>query len=140
MTTYKGFCPTCKLEIEGPTPAQVNRNIGLHRRSKHGYQSPEYAEAKAYRAQAKLKASLPTDRLAQLAAARAKRWENYKKPTPEEQKAKRRREYGRLWRAKQRAKQQGLPVANNNASNADPCKLSECPVCGSRFYVVKGQS
>jgi hypothetical protein len=135
--TATAICPDCRQEIEGPNQAQANRTLGLHRRKVHGYHSPNYAESKAYRNR-----------------ARARR--NGLDLTAGKTTEDRRREYQRLYRARKKvvleAKQKALsfayprfrqeeqtPAPKLTASQAEPCKLSECPVCHSKFYVVKEQ-
>ena len=188
VTTYTATCPTCNEAISGPTQAQANRNLGLHRRSKHGYKSPEYAEARKYRLTLKARfpgvaasqlqkaavrerrKTLSPERYQQLFEARQARWGKapaIQNETPREKALRMKREYNKkyrqvnLTRVRQmrrdyyqnvvKRKAQGLkplpygslnqePInpTNSSVSAAEPCKLSECPECGARFYVVKG--
>ncbi len=198
-------CQECNALIAGATQAQANRNLGLHRRSKHGYQSPKYSASKQYRANAKARAQggaavattigppvkrykLSPARLAQLDAAREARWG--KGTVTDEERRTKQRESKAHYREKQRVLKYGSPeprrtgrppiaskytpeqIAQRRAyqvsyrermrqqkneysknwyrkkkagansglttSEAVPCNLASCPVCGSKFFVVKG--
>lgn len=152
MAIFTSRCPDCNSIISGETQAQANRNLGLHRRSKHGYKSPEYAESKAYREAAKAKLSGITDeRREQLRKAREARWgrqplsttpaavekRTLTKAGSPEWRAKR-KAYQDAYRAKRKAAMETV-ARNNSPDAAQPCNLPRCPVCGSAFYVVRGQ-
>jgi len=158
MKMLIGNCPDCNAVISGPNPVQLNRNIGLHRRAKHGYRSPKYAEAKRYQQAANLKKSSPAALMEQAitdpnphrmtpaesaARARAVRWAGHRKQTPEELKVAKRRAYKAKWRklhpkGKRAALAQGVPPGMA-ISQAMPCKLDSCPNCGARFWITTTQ-
>jgi len=139
MKMLIGNCPDCNAVISGPNPAQLNRNIGLHRRAKHGYRSPTYEDRRAYNAASQARKPRPTiARLAQLDAARAARWAKYKKQTPEDIKRAKRLAYQAKWRKLHPKGKRAAAPQPNGTSDATPCKIGECPVCGARFYVVRG--
>jgi hypothetical protein len=136
MKTVIKKCPECLALITGPNEAQANRNLGLHRRSKHGYRSPTYEREKAYREAAKRRkkpGGVPQSQLDNMAKATLARWAKHRAAPVSDEKKQRMKEYGRLYRARQRAaRSSATPDA------AVPCNLPSCPICGSRFYVVKG--
>ena len=144
MKMLTGNCPDCNAVISGPNPAQLNRNIGLHRRAKHGYRSPTHEDRRAYNAASQARKPRPTiARLAQLDAARAARWAKYKKQTPEDIKRAKRLAYQAKWRklhpkGKRAAAMQGVPPGMTT-SQAMPCKLDSCPNCGARFWITTTQ-
>jgi hypothetical protein len=136
MKTVIKKCPECLALITGPNQAQANRNLGLHRRSKHGYRSPAYEQARAYREAAKQRkkpGGVPQSQLDNLAKARLARWSKHPAAPASDEKKQRMIEYQRRYRARQRSAQ-----ASATPDAAVPCNLPSCPVCGSRFYVVKG--
>jgi hypothetical protein len=127
--------------IAGESQAQANRNLGIHRRAKHNYISPKYQQHYAERVRRKLRAEgvLPAPHAtpaqqAALKKARAVRWN---KKTPEQIRAGK-LAYGAKYRAAKRASKAQVTQNGMTASTAVQCKLSECPVCGARFYVAKG--
>jgi hypothetical protein len=159
MDTITAVCPECNAQITGDTQARANRNLGIHRRSKHGYISPKYKQHYAERVRRKLrdqgvlpaKSPATPAQLAAVAKARQSRW-----PKTLEERRKHQLEYGAKYRAqkkaeraiyaekyreRKRAEKAKAQVVQNGmtASTAVQCKLSECPVCGARFYVAKGQ-
>jgi hypothetical protein len=130
MQTVSVRCPECKQEIEGPTAGQANRNLGLHRRSKHGYRSPDYEASRKYR-QNQVRKSLGAiagERLKQLDKARKARWDKYH--ADKERKAS-------YWKKVKRQSQAFEATNHTNVSQAEACNLPACPVCGTKFYVVK---
>jgi hypothetical protein len=137
MRTVAVRCPECNIMVPGPNEAQANRNLGLHRRSKHGYRSPTYERERAYREAAKRKkkpGGVPQSQLDNLAKARLARWSKHPAAPMSDEKKQRTIEYQRRYRARQRSAQ-----ASATPDAAIPCNLPGCPVCGSRFYVVRGQ-
>lgn len=135
MQMVTGKCPECQQEIvPGKDQAQFNRNLGLHRRAKHGYRSPAFYEHRKYERKKKLERlsrsspEFKARNLRQLDEARRKRWREYKQQL---------RRNGVS--PKSHRKQVPPPQLQNQTSEAVPCNLASCPVCGSRFFVVKGQ-
>jgi hypothetical protein len=137
MKTVIKKCPECNALIAGPTEAQANRNMGLHRRSTHGYRSPTYEREKAYREAAKQRkqaGGVPQSQLDSMAKARLARWPKHRAAPASDEKKQRVIEYQRRYRERRRAAQ-----SSATPDAAVPCNLPSCPVCGSRFYVVRGQ-
>jgi hypothetical protein len=145
MTKVTAVCPDCKREFEGKDQWRANMAVGIHRRREHGYISPKYDQRKAERLRATArKTGSPMTIAESLARARLARFGTEKPETEPgakgspEWKAKRKK-YQDKYRAQHRAAKLNSMQNGMSASTAVSCKLSECPVCGARFYVAKGQ-
>lgn len=112
----QGKCEICGVNIKSAdNQAQYNRNLGLHKRTRHGIAGKKYVPRKARNPEMEnpeLEIRVPQTR--------------------EEINAERRRKYQENYRRLRKQQQQP-------SSNVVPALLSQCCVCGARFYVAKGQ-
>lgn len=122
-----GVCPDCGEQIHpAKTQAEFNRTLGLHMRNAHGKVGKWRQRYKKHRNGPMEEPAIPK--------------------SVEEKKREELRQYKREWwdRNKHRLykyKKRGTQAAAEptpSATQVDPCKLSECPNCGTRFYMIKG--
>lgn len=130
-------CDICGQVIGGKNERGLKQGMGVHKRTAHGIKSLKYVPAEK-------RQEVAADNKASIAKALQARWSGHTRQTPEEVRAKARERY-----AKQKAERlahlyREKPAQNGSveppSTNAIPCKLSECPCCGTRFYMVKGNS
>jgi hypothetical protein len=122
-------CPTCN-KVLGPFKSQavLHRVIGNHNSRDHGIEAPTSAKNKRY-----------TDKLKAAVTNGLQSSSEPVQPDPKLRSIMRKRLYQKLYRESHRnAKASAPDMVKAMATQAEPCKLSECPNCGSRFYVAKG--
>jgi hypothetical protein len=126
----KGKCDICGEPI---TPAknqsQFNRNFGLHRLRRHNIASPKAAESKMYREHAKARKE------AEVSVGFEQSNESNGTKTQVAPKRYKRRHIPNL----KEAETTKFGVVENSSATTQvvPARLSECPHCGTRFYMAK---
>jgi len=122
-------CPLCDKVIGAISERGLKQGMGVHKRMAHGIKGRQghYGAALAERAKKAIEA----------------RWAGHVKQSPEEVRARARAHYyakkAQRTQASITAASNGVAVPTKQASDAVACKLSECPCCGTRFYMVRGQ-
>lgn len=133
-----GKCEICNTQIvPGATQAKFNRNKGLHMRAAHGI-AGRHAQRRG-RPKLDLNGASAQNLLREMTPAEKRML------SPTERKERLRLKKAQWWaehRSKRaKAKQLFSPEPQPQQSNqAVPCKLSECPCCGTRFYMIRGES
>jgi hypothetical protein len=137
-TLIQGKCDVCgEPVLPGKTQAQFNRNLGLHKRKLHKIESPRADLARAYR-ENKKKKKLEAAALANGNVSHETTLQDVlAAPQPVKRRPYRRRKQLGFSTAQ-------LPSTTELAQKlsgpqVQPVKLPECPCCGSRFYVAKGE-
>lgn len=139
--TITGKCPQCGDEIHpAKTQEAFNRTLGLHMRNKHGIVGKWRSRGSHHKngtMESDITKAAEEKRRLELKQYKRDWWQRNKNrlATKPKQTAEERKEYQRQYRLKR--KQMAAPAAPT--AQVDPCKLSECPHCGTRFYMIKGQ-
>lgn len=133
----RGQCEICNEDIlPAKSQAQFNRNLGLHRRRAHQIASPKYEEHRHYRQQRR------KNQLAKVMATNGNHEDDSGfqalLSAPQRQNRRRRLNRSRQIEPSPLPTSPLPPIQEDTSANAIPAKLSECPCCGTRFYMVKG--
>lgn len=170
QTKHTLSCDLCKYVAEGASERGVRQGLGVHRRMAHGVLGQRKADSarKVRHTRMALNSRGSAEQRRQwyehvIAAKEAKAKERANSDlgrpmslhevhmlTPEQKKLRTKLRQKAWWERKKSATNghakptlDAPPAAASSTPSVEQvqhCKLSECPVCGSRFYVAKGRS